>query len=150
MLRNICGVILGYILMALTIFFTFSLAYLLMGTSGAFQPETYEVSNLWLVTSFILALLAAVAGGYVCAALARSGRAPLALAVLVIVIGVLAAVPVLRAANTGRERLTRPSEVSNMEAMQNAVQPGWVALLNPFVGAAGVIFGARLRHKPQP
>jgi ABC-type transport system involved in multi-copper enzyme maturation permease subunit len=150
MLRNIGGVILGYIIMALTIFLTFSAAYILMGAAGAFQPETYEVSNLWLVTSFILGLLAAVAGGYVCALIARSGsRAPFALAVLVIVLGVLAAVPVLRAANTGKERLTRPGEVSNMEAMQNAVQPGWVALLNPFVGAAGVLVGARLRHKPQ-
>lgn len=149
MLRNIGGVIVGYILMGLTVFLTFSAAYLLMGTGGAFKPETYEVSNLWLVTSFVLSLVAAVLGGYACAAVARGGRAPLALAVLVIVLGVLAAVPALRAANAGRDRLTRPAEVSNMEAMQNAVQPGWVALLNPFIGAAGVLLGASLRRRPQ-
>lgn len=148
MIRNIGGVILGYILMALLIFLTFSAAYLLMGASVAFKPETYEPSNLWLVTSTVLGLVAAVVSGYVCASIARGGRAPLALAVLVVVLGVLAAVPALRAANAGRERLTRPNEVSNMEAMQNAVQPGWVALLNPFVGAAGVLVGARLRRRP--
>lgn len=149
MVRTIGGVILGYIVMALLIFLTFSAAYLLMGANGAFKSETYEVSNLWLGTSFMLALAAAVIGGYVCAAIARGSRAAVALAVLVIVLGVLAAVPALRAANSGRERLTRPSEVSNMEAMQNAVQPGWVALLNPFFGAAGVLVGARLRRRPE-
>jgi cytochrome bd-type quinol oxidase subunit 2 len=149
MLRKIGGVIVGYILMALTVFLTFSAAYLLMGTSAAFRPDTYEVSNLWLVTSFLLFLVAAVLGGYGCAAIARGGRAPLVLALLVIVLGLFAAVPALRAANAGKDRLTRPAEVSNMEAMQNAVQPAWVALLNPFIGAAGVVLGASLRRRPQ-
>lgn len=148
MIRNIGGVILGYIVMALLIFLTFSAAYLLMGAGVAFKPETYEPSNLWLVTSFVLGFVAAVVGGYICVLITRGGRASLALAALVIVLGVLAAVPVLRAANAGRERLTRPNEVSNIEAMQNAVQPGWVALLNPFIGAAGVLIGARLRRRP--
>lgn len=147
MLRNIGGVILGYVLMALTIFLTFTAAYLLMGTGNAFEPETYQVSNLWMATSLVLGLIAAIIGGYACALIARGGRAPLALAVLVIVLGVLAAVPALRAANTARERLTRPAEVSNMEAMQNAVQPGWFVLLTPFVSAAGVLVGASLRRK---
>jgi hypothetical protein len=147
MLRNIGGVILGYIIMALTIFLTFSAAYLLMGADLAFKPGTYEPSNLWLVTSFILGLAAAVAGGYVCAKIAGGSRAPLALAVLVIVLGVLWALPALRAANTSKERLTRPAVVSNFEAMQNAVLPGWVALLTPFLSAVGVVFGARLRRK---
>src|SRR5215212_7972849 len=145
MLRNIGGVILSYITFALLIFLTFSAAYLLMGAGAAFKPETYEPSNLWLVVSFILGLAAAIIGGYVCASISRGTRAPVALAILVIVLGVLAAIPALRAAN--KERLTRPTEVSNMEAMQNAVQPGWVALLNPFAGAAGVLAGARLRRK---
>src|SRR5215212_9823272 len=131
MLRNIGGVILSYITFALLIFLTFSVAYLLMGAGAAFKPETYEPSNLWLVTSTALGLIASVVSGYVCASIARGKRAPLALALLVIVVGLLSAVPVLRAANQGRERLTRPVEVSNMEAMQNAVQPVWSALLNP-------------------
>lgn len=149
MLRKIGGVIVGYILMALIIFLTFTVAYLLMGTSNAFKPDSYEVSTLWLVVSFILAFGAAMLGGYVCAAIAGAGRAPLVLAVLVIVIGVLAAVPALRADGAGRDRLTRPAEVSNIQAMQNAVQPGWVALLNPIIGAGAVLLGASLRRRPQ-
>jgi hypothetical protein len=148
MLRNIGGVIVGYIIMALAIFLPFTAAYLLMGADSAFKPETYEPSNLWLVTSFVLGLLAAVAGGYVCALITRGSRAPLALAVLVIVLGVLSALPTLKA-NAGRERLTRPGEVSNLEAMQNAALPAWVALLNPFLGAAGVLVGAKLKRRPK-
>ncbi|HKS26399.1 MAG TPA: hypothetical protein VJS44_01205 [Pyrinomonadaceae bacterium] len=150
MLRNIGGVIVGYVLMALIIFLTFTIAYLLMGANNAFEPNTYQVSNLWLVTSFLLAFGAAMMGGYACAAIAGArSRAPIALAVLVIVIGVLAAVPTLRAANAGRDRLTRPAEVSNMEAMQNAVQPGWIAVLNPIIGAGAILLGASLRRRPR-
>lgn len=148
MLRNIGGVIVGYISMALLVFLTFTAAYLLMGAGAAFKPATYEVSNAWLATSFVLALMAAVVGGYVCATIAkRRSRAPLALAVLVIVLGALAALPALRAANAARQ--PRTGEVSNMEAMQRAVEPMWVALLNPFLGAAGVLVGASLRRRSQ-
>lgn len=148
MIRNIGAVILGYIAMALLIFLTFSAAYLLMGASGAFNPGTYEVSGLWLAASFVLGLMAAVGGGYVCAAVAGRSRAPLALAVLVLVIGLLAAIPELKAASDGVAPPPRTGAVSNMEAMQNAVLPVWIALLNPLVGAAGVLLGARIRRKP--
>lgn len=148
MVRNIGGVILGYIVMALLIFLTFSAAYLLMGAGGAFKPETYEVSGFWIAVSFVLGLIAAVVGGYVCSSVARGSRAPLALAVLVLVLGLLAAIPELRAINDGGLRAVRTGEVSNMEAMQNAVQPVWVVLLSPFVSAAGVLIGARLRRRP--
>jgi hypothetical protein len=147
MVRNIGGVIAGYILMALLIFLTFSAAYLLMGADRAFNPGTYEVSGLWLVTSFILSLVAAAAGGYLCASIARGSRAPLALAVLVVVLGLLAAIPVLKAASDGREPAVRAGDVPNMQAMQSAVQPVWVALLNPFLGAAGIVAGAGLRNR---
>ena len=149
MIRNIGGVVLGYITFALALFLAFSAAYLLMGANLAFRPHTYEPSNLWLVTSVILGTASSVVGGYVCALLARGSKAPIALAILVIVIGLLSAIPVLRAANTSKEQVPRPAEVSNLQAMQNAVQPGWMALLNPFVGAAGVLVGARLRRSPE-
>lgn len=147
MLRNIGGVVLGYICMALLIFITFSAAYLLMGPDSAFKPGTYDVSGLWMVTSFVLAFMAAMVGGYICARIARGNRAPIALAVLVLVLGVLAAVPALMASSGEGGRKTRAGGVSNMEAMQNAVQPGWIAVLNPIIGAAAVLIGARLKRR---
>lgn len=147
MLRNVCGVIVGYITLALLIFLAYSAAYLLMGAQLAFKPSTYEPSVTWLVTSFVLGFLASVVAGYVCAWIAGRRRTPIALAVLVIVIGVLTAIPVLTGANQAKLLKTRTGDVSNIEAMQSAVLPGWVALLNPFIGAAGVLAGAGIKRR---
>jgi hypothetical protein len=142
MARSVLGVIAGYVVMALLVFASFSAAYLLMGADGAFRPNSYEVSGLWLATSFVLALLAAVAGGYVCAAISRRTLAPLVLAVVVLVLGMMAAAPALTARG---ESPVRTGDVPNLAAASQARTPPWVALLNPLVGAAGVLAGARLR-----
>jgi ABC-type transport system involved in multi-copper enzyme maturation permease subunit len=145
MVRTIVGVIVGYLVMAFLIFALFSAAYLTMGANAAFKAETYDVSSLWLIANFVLGLTAAVAGGYACAAIAKKRKAPLALAALVITLGLLFAIPVFKA-NSDGPSAPRSRDVTNMEAMQKARQPGWVALLNPLVGAVGVLLGARLRQ----
>lgn len=143
MVRSIIAVVVGYVVMALLVFVLFTAAYLAIGAEGAFVPGSYAVSGLWIVLSFVLSLVAAIVGGYACAAIARGGRAPLALAVLVIVLGMLAAIPVL---TTPGEAGARAGDLPNMEAMMRARQPAWVALLLPLVGAAGVVVGSRLRR----
>jgi len=143
MARSVLGVIAGYVVMVLLVFATFSGAYLLMGAEGAFRPDSYDVSGLWLLTSFVLAFLAAVAGGYVCAAVSRRDLAPLVLAVVVMAFGLISAVQTLSARG---ESPVRTGDVPNIAAAQQARMPPWVALLNPLVGAAGVLAGARLRR----
>lgn len=146
--RAIGGVVVGYVVMAGLVFVTFSLAYLAMGADRAFQPGKYEPTNLWLVASFVLGLLAAVVGGLVCAAIAKGGKAPTVLAGVVLVLGLLFAIPVITASLADQAKV-RESTVSNMEAMTIAVHPIWVALLNPFIGAAGTLWGASfIRRKP--
>ena len=61
---------------------------------------------LWKVVSFALGVGAAVLGGYVCAWIARTATPPKVLAGLVLVIGLLSAVPVLMAATTPAEART--------------------------------------------
>lgn len=143
MLRAIVGVVVGYIAMAVFIFATFSIAYLTMGTDGAFRANSFDPSTLWVVTSFILGFIGAIVGGFVCAMIAKASRAPIVLAGLVLVLGLLIAIPVLTASDAPK---VRTGDIGNIEAMQNARQPAWVALLNPLVGAAGVIVGARLKR----
>jgi hypothetical protein len=148
MARSVLGVIAGYLVMLLLVFASFSGAYLLLGSEAAFRPGSYEVSGLWLVTSFVLGLLAAVAGGYVCAAVSRRDLAPVVLAGFVLIFGMIAALPALTASGEGP---VRTGDVPNLAAAQQARTPGWVALLNPLVGAAGVLGGARLRRQsPSP
>jgi hypothetical protein len=145
MVRTIAAVVVGYLVMALLVFALFSAAYLAMGADAAFRPGTFEVSGLWVATSFVLGLVAAVVGGYVCATIAQDGKGPLILAALTLLLGVLVAVPLLTS-DAGQPQV-RSGDVPNLAAMQQARQPGWVALLNPLVGAAGVLAGARLKRE---
>lgn len=144
MARSILSVVAGYATLALLIFVSFTLLYLLLGADRSFEPGSYDASTLWVMTSFPLGVAASVAAGYACAAIARGGRAPQVLAGVVLVLGLLFAIPVLRATDAAPPRA---GDVSNMEAMQQARQPKWVALVNPFIGAVGVLVGAGLRRK---
>lgn len=140
--RIVLGVIVGYLAMAVLVFATFSLAYLLMGADGAFRPGTYEVSPLWLAVSIGLGLAAAIVGGWVCVYVARSHKAAIVLAALVLVLGLAMAIPVLT--QSGHIQLPpRSGPVSNMDAMERAQQPAWIALLNPLLGAFGVMTGSK-------
>ena len=145
MVRSILAVVAGYAALALVIFVTFSALYLVLGADRSFAPGSYDASTLWVMLSFPLGVVASVVAGYVCAAVARGGRAPQVLAGVVLVLGLLFAIPVLRAADAPSP--ARTSDVPNMEAMQQARQPKWVALVNPFVGVVGVLVGAGLRRK---
>jgi hypothetical protein len=147
MLRGVLGVIAGYVVMFVLIMITFTIAYLLMGTGGAFKEGTYDVTGLWILASIVLSALAAVGGGFACAAISRSAKAPLVLAAIVLVLGIAMAVPSL-SPDEGEE-MVRTGDVGNMEAMQNAQQPGWLALATPFIGAAGILLGTRFKGSPK-
>lgn len=142
MLRKIGGVIAGYIVMALFLFLAFTLAYLAMGADGAFQPGTYDVSGLWIGVAVAVSLAAAVLGGWVCVLVAKSRGAALVLAGIVLVLGILVALPVLLGKRPSPG--PRAGEVGNIQAMNSAQQPLWLTLLNPLLGAAGTLVGSRL------
>jgi hypothetical protein len=142
--RAIASVVVGYVAMFAAMFLAFSGLYLLLGQELSFQPGSYQPSMLWTVVSFALGMAAAVLGGFVCAWIARTATPPKVLAGVVLVIGLLSAVPVLMASATPTE--TRTGEVGNLDAMMKAKQPAWVAVANPFVGLVGVLLGARLRR----
>ena len=138
MLRNILAAIAGYIAMAAVLFALFSLLWLTLGPSRAFQPGTWEVSGAWALGSVVLGLVAAYIGGRVCAKVAHDPRAATMLIAIVLVLGVVTAlVPVEVAAGP------RPDDVSTMEATASARQPAWISWLNPLIGAVGVWLGSR-------
>jgi hypothetical protein len=145
MARKILGVIVGSVVMGLLFSLTFSVAYLALGANQAFKPGTYNASLRWTAFSFVVALVAAIVGGYTCALIARSTRAAQVLAGLALVWGIVVAIPTLTGSDTRPN--TRPANVSIMQAMQNARTPAWVAVLNPIVGAVGVLVGASIRQK---
>lgn len=145
MLRSIVGVVVGCLVMAMLVFGLLTALYLAVGTDGAFKPATYEVSTMWIGASTALGLIAAIVGGLVCAKLSKSSRAPLALIVVVVVLGVLSAASqnMVEKPDPG----PRTGDVSNMDAMMRAKTPTWVAWSNPVVGAVGVLIGASLGRR---
>lgn len=146
MVRNILGVVLGYVAIFIFVFITFTVLYFILGADGSFEPGTYEVSFIWIVLSFILGLVAAVLGGYICVLISKNQKTALVLAGFVLVLGLVMAIPAL-GDTTNEVQEMRSADVPNMEAMQKAKQPAIMLLLNPIIGALGVFAGSKLRKE---
>ena len=138
MLRNILAAVAGYIAMAAVLFALFSLLWLTVGPSRAFEPGSWDVPGNWALVQLVLGLAGAYIGGQVCARVAHDARGATILIGLVIVLGVVNA---LMAPETAAG--PRPDDVSMMEATAGALQPAWFYWLNPLIGAVGVWFGSR-------
>lgn len=147
--RAIAGVIVGYIVMFVVMFAVFTGAYLGLGADKAFNPGTYDVSTLWIAIMVAVNLVAALAGGLVCAAVAGRCKPGYVLAGLVLVLGLALSYPVL--AGTQADPGPRTAGVPNMEAMMKAKTQVWLAVLCPVVGAVGTVIGAGLKKEaPKP
>jgi uncharacterized membrane protein (GlpM family) len=95
---------------------------------------------------FVVIFVTAVIGGLVCVMIAKGGKAPLVLAVVVLAIGfALGALHIAtQPADTGE---LRTPTVPNLEAMTKARHPVWVIFLGPVIGAVGVIAGGKLKRQ---
>jgi hypothetical protein len=143
MLRGAVGVVVSYVAMAVLVFVMLSLLWMVLGASGAFESGSFQTSMTWSVASLVLGFAAAVVGGWLCAKIAQGPTAPKVLAGLVLVLGLLFCIPVLMQDPSTE---ARAGDMPMLQAMQKAVTPAWVALLNPIVGAAGVMLGARRKR----
>lgn len=144
MARNILGVIVGYLSMAIFIFVAFTVFYLVLGADGAFEPGFYKVSTTWLIGSILLGIISALFGGWICTIIAKNQKAGMILAGIVLVLGIVFALPALNVPEAEMNKV-REGTVTNLEAMQNAKQPPLAVLLNPLMGAVGVFIGTKLK-----
>ena len=149
MARAIGGVVVGYLVMFVFVFASFSIAYLALGANLAFQPGSYHVSMLWIAVMVVLNFVAAFLGGLVCSLIAKNPRASMSLAAVVLVLGLVMAIPVLTGA-IGEPPATRDASVGNLEAMQHARQPAWSSVASPLIGVVGVLIGGRRQRKGAP
>jgi hypothetical protein len=140
--RKIAAIVVGYLVMFVLVFVALSVAYRALGADRSFRAGTYDVSAMWIAVSTVLSFLAAVAGGVIAAAIGRGRKAADLLAVVVVILGVVLAVPGLNAPKTDEPRTT---DVGSAEAMMRARQPTALTFVLPVVGAVGVLAGARLR-----
>lgn len=149
--RLIGSVVLGYVVIVVVIFVGFTILWSILGPSGTFQPGTWAPSGAWAFTTIVLGLVAAAVGGAICARVSKEARGPKVLAVVVLILGFAFAIPALTG-SAERAPGPRPDQVTMTEAMQHAEQPIWVTLINPLIGALGVLIGGGLvagRRKPE-
>ena len=146
MLRSVLAVIGAYILMFILQVAAFMTIYTLVGADWSFKPASYQASTRWTVMQFVVIFVTAAISGLVCALIAKGGKAPLALAVVVLVLGFALAIlgTALRPADTHE---VRTGNVPNMVAMRKAKHPTWVIFLGPVVAAVGVIIGGKLKRR---
>jgi len=138
-LRGGLAVIGAYIVMFVVMFVVFTGAYVILGTDGAFKPDSFEPSTVWIAISLVVGFLAAILGGWICTKISPSMGALMGLIVVIIVLGALQVVAATMAEPPG----ARDADLSNMEAMMQAVMPLWVAAANIVVGVVGVFLGGK-------
>ena len=119
-------------------------AYLILGADWSFKPDSWEASAGWLALSIIVGLVTALAGGLVAQRLDRSGTGALILIAVIVVLGLWMAIAAGSPEAPGPRTIASPS---NLEAMQNAVQPVWINYLNPLLGFIGVFVATKLLRK---
>lgn len=149
--RNIGAAVLGWVTMAVGVFILMTALWMFLGADGAFAPGSWAVSWSWTMGSVGIGLVAAIAGGLVCAKIADGPWGVRLLVAIVVVLGILVAVGEMEltgfegaAAAGGTELGPRPDDVDMIEAMSSAQQPLWLTWLNPMLGAVGAILGARM------
>ena len=144
MARTIIGVMVGYLAMFVLVSIALMGAFLLMGTDWSFKPGSFEASNAWVAMSLVANLIIGIIGGLICALIAKGGKAPLALAIVVFALGLLLAIPSVIAHQQSAGKV-RTGSVTQMEAMQNASEPIWAPFTFPVIGAIGVLIGGKLK-----
>ena len=142
MKRTIGAVVLGYLAMAALLFATFTLAYVVMGTERAFQPQSYDVSTLWLALSIVIGFAAAVVGGLVASRIGGE-RAVKSLLIVVVLLGLATAV--MGMMSPPKNPGARTGDVPVMQAMNVAGSPSWIEWANIVIGSAGTLVGGRIR-----
>jgi len=120
--------------------------FFLMGVEWSFKPGSFEASNRWIAMSLVANLIIGVIGGLVCAVIAKGGKAPMVLAIVVFALGMLLSIPSLMAHQKNAGEI-RTGNVTQMEAMQKANEPVWVPFTFPIIGAIGVLIGGRLKRR---
>lgn len=139
-MRILGSVVVGYVAMFLVVFVGMSLLWMVLGADGAFTAGSYMVTTTWALLSIVIGFIAALAGGWIARRVAGSDAGPKTLAIVVVVLGVLLAIPTFGA---DAAAAVRSGTDTMFEAMGAAQTPVWVALLNPVIGAVGVLLGGR-------
>ena len=146
MVRSIIAVVVSYISMFVLNFLGFVGLYTVIGQDNAFKPRSFLASNRWIAMAFAVILVSGIIAGLICAAIARGRKATLALAGLILVVGLLMAIPAV-AKSRANAGMARAGNIPAMEAAEKAYWPIWAPFTFPFVSAIGALVGGKLKKR---
>ena len=146
MVRSIIAVVVSYITMFVLNFLCFVGLYAAVGPDQAFRPRSYLASNRWIAMGVAVMFVSGIIAGLLCAAIARGRKATLALAVLILAIGLVMAIPAIMKGRANAE-MVRVGDVPAMEAAERAYWPVWVLFAFPFISAVGTFVGGKLKMR---
>ena len=96
--------------------------------------------------SVVLLLITGIIAGLVAGAIGKTRRTTVALALAVIIIGILLAIPAVFKARANAN-LVRVGDVPQLEAAAKAYWPIWCPFAFPFISAVGVLVGGRFGRR---
>jgi membrane associated rhomboid family serine protease len=143
MVRNILAVIASFVVIYAIVIAGNAVAYTVLGPDRVYHPGVWDITLLWGATMLVIGLVAALVAGFSCAKIARNRKgAVLTLAAVIAVLGLAQLGLVLAAPEP--EDPVRPDDFTMEQAMTNARQPVWFALVNPIVAVSGILIGANV------
>ncbi len=143
MVRAIVAVVVGYIALFIVVMCLFLGLWFVLGVDGVLQPGTFKGTMALNVGAVATSIVGALAGGVVCGLIAKTRTPVKVLAGIVLVLGLAAAVSTVMKPEPGE----RKPGLTVMEALQQGREPNWFAIVNPFVGAGGVLVGGMMVRK---
>lgn len=148
-MKSIVAIIVSYIVGNLVFFGIITGCFFLLGVERVFEPDSYEVSSLWVALSLVVSFLGAVVAGYICLLISHSWRTCQILALIVLMFTSISCIMQLRRINPDAPNI-RAGDVDHFNAMKLGVPPRWLPFVNPIVGCIGVLIGARLKRATRP
>lgn len=140
MLRIIAGVIVGWIVMAVLVMATFGVTMLALGLEDVLQPNSYWTTDTFNIIVLVGGFIAAIVGGVVCVAIARTAKATIALLAIVLIFGVGSA-----AMNVSKpDPPARTGEAAFEDIATHGKEPVWFAFGKVVSAMAGVLIGSAL------
>ena len=145
MLKSILAIIVSYVAMFALFMAVFTGLYFLLGVERVFQPDSYEVSVLWIVLTLVVGFLGTLLAGYLCALISKSWRTCQVFALVVFLLALIQCLSALKR-NPDAPNV-RAGEVTYLEALGLAVTPLWLHFVNPIISGVGVLLGAGLKRR---
>lgn len=145
MLKSILAIIVSYVVMFALFFAIFTGLWFILGVERVFQPDSYEVTMIWIGATLVVGFLVTMFAGYLCAAISKSWRTCQIFALIVFLLTLIQCFSALRRSPDAPN--VRAGDVGMFDAMNLAVTPLWLHFVNPVISGAAVLLGARMKRR---